>query len=98
MEDDLSELRLHEDSAAVGSLTISSLGTLDEPPNIGFSHGAAILAITGEGLVSLETPHNRIDSHDQSSSSAGAINLEIIATPGATTSSIPLGNQGGGVS
>ena len=48
MEDDLSELRLHKDSPAVGTITVSSSGTLDEPPNIGFSHGASVPVITGE--------------------------------------------------
>ena len=94
VEEDLSQLKPHEDAPLVGDITASSSRTLDDQVNISFSHLAPTLGIALEGLVSSQTPQGRIYPYDESSTSTATTSLHAVA-PAATTSSALPANQGG---
>ena len=55
-EDDLSQLKLHEDPPEAGNILASSSRTFDDLFDITFSHLAPSPGITLEGLAGLQTP------------------------------------------
>ena len=70
VEDDLSQLKLHEEPPKAGNILASSFGTFNDLVNITFLHLAPSPGIALKGLAGLQTPESRIDPHDQSSTSA----------------------------
>ena len=95
VEDDLSQLKFHEDPPEATNTPASSSRTYNDLVTINFSHPAPSPRITLKGLASLQTPKSRVDPHDQASTSAAATTSQTTATPPVTTSSPPPNNQGG---
>ena len=70
VEDDLSQLKLHEDPLEATNIPVSSSETYDDLVTIHFSHPILSSGVTLEGLADLQTLESMIDPHDQSSTSA----------------------------
>ena len=64
VEDDLSQLKSHENPSQIGDILASSSRTFNDLVNITFSHPPPSLGITLKGLASLQTLKSRIDPQD----------------------------------
>ena len=95
VEDNISQLKLHEDPPKAGNILASSFRTFDDLVNITFSHPAPSPGITLKGLAGLQTPESRIGLHDQLYTSTRATTSQTPKPPAVTASSPPPNNQGG---